>query len=280
MKESQVGWIKLYRKLLHSPIFTSEKGLKVWVWCLLKASHEGYEQYVGRSLVVLKPGQFVFGRRSAGGELRMKPSTIQSWMDILQKDQYIVINSTNKYSVVSINNWIDYQANDRNIDQNLDHKRTTKIPSGTPENKIVSNFDQADQTEIEESSSSNSTTNGQQTVTNKNVKEINIYASKKCLTDELCNEVALTYSVTENAVKSIRDDLVGYVQSTGKRYKDYKATLQNWVRRALKDGKIKKYTAIRSDSIPKVPELTQEQRIANRQKIAQIKAQLSRRAFA
>ena len=32
------GWIRLWRKLLKSVIFDDEGLLKVWIWCLLKAS--------------------------------------------------------------------------------------------------------------------------------------------------------------------------------------------------------------------------------------------------
>ena len=39
-------WIKLYRKIINSPIWGNEKALKVWIWCLIKASHEDREQLV------------------------------------------------------------------------------------------------------------------------------------------------------------------------------------------------------------------------------------------
>lgn len=114
----QLGWIKLYRKLLGSPIFSSEKGLKIWVWCLLKATHEGFSQYVGRSLIELQPGQFIFGRKVAAGELRMKQSTVRDWINQLKSDRYIDINSNSKYSVISIINWKEYQSADIKPDNN------------------------------------------------------------------------------------------------------------------------------------------------------------------
>jgi len=237
MTQTNLGWIKLYRKLLHSPIFSSEKGLKVWVWCLLKASHDGYEQYVGRKLVVLRPGQFIFGRHSASGELKMKGSTLWGWIQTLKIDNYIDIKPYSKYSVISIKNWSEYQG----VDSKVDNKRTT---------------------------------NEQQMDTNKNVKNVknNIYSSRKCLTNELCVEIAEQYSVNVEPVKKIKTDLIGYCEQHGKKYKNYKATLQNWVRRAID---AKKITTVVRHQIPNVPEISEEQRQQNMKTIAEMKSKLT-----
>ena len=53
-------WIKLYRKILKSPIWENEKALKVWIWCLVKATHIERIQLVGQQKVLLEKGQFVF----------------------------------------------------------------------------------------------------------------------------------------------------------------------------------------------------------------------------
>ena len=39
MSDSEQGYVKLYRKLLDSPVFANEGLLKVWMWCLLRASY-------------------------------------------------------------------------------------------------------------------------------------------------------------------------------------------------------------------------------------------------
>lgn len=237
MTQTNLGWIKLYRKLLHSPIFSSEKGLKVWVWCLLKASHDGYEQYVGRKLVILKPGQFIFGRHSASGELKMKGSTLWGWIQTLKIDSYIDIKPYSKYSVISIKNWSEYQG----LDSKVDNKQTT---------------------------------DEQQMDTNKNVKNVknNIYSSRKCLTNELCVEIAEQYSVSEKSVSELKESLILYCESKSKRYSNYKAALQTWVRKAIDQKKIARI--VRSE-VPNLPEISEEQRKANIQKIAEIKSKFN-----
>lgn len=105
-----LSYIKLFRKLLNSPIFENEKALKIWIWCLLKATHIEREQLVGQQIVELKKGDFVFGRKKASEELKMTESTIYKYIKLLEKLQMIRINSNTKFSVVSIEKWEDYQV--------------------------------------------------------------------------------------------------------------------------------------------------------------------------
>ena len=51
------GWVKLYRKMLNNAIFSSEKGLKIWIWCLLKARRYNGEVYFGMKKISLKKGK-------------------------------------------------------------------------------------------------------------------------------------------------------------------------------------------------------------------------------
>lgn len=136
------SYIKLFRKILKSPIWDNEKMLKVWIWCLLKATHKDREQLVGRQMVLLKKGQFIFGRKKASEELKIKEKTLYDYMQILQDLQMLNIKSNNKFSVVTIEKWEDYQIEELKFD-----------------NKP--------------------TTNEQQMNTNKNVKNIYLYLFNK-----------------------------------------------------------------------------------------------------
>lgn len=124
------GWIKLHRKLLTSNIFQNEKLLKVFTYCLLKATHTGYQQLVGKQKIDLKPGEFVFGRRKAALELDIKESTVRDYMNVLKDDNVIAISPTNKFSVVNIVNWEIYQSKDDGNRQQND----SKIPAEGQQN--------------------------------------------------------------------------------------------------------------------------------------------------
>ena len=139
------GWVKIHRKLLYSSIFSSDNGLRVWIWCLLRANHEECDIFIGLQKVHLMPGQFIFGRESAGEFLDMSPSTVRNWMDILQEDSKIDIKPTNKYSVISINNWEEYQTNDIKLDNKIttdkQQNNTDKNDKNIITNKVYGNED-------------------------------------------------------------------------------------------------------------------------------------------
>lgn len=144
------GWIKLHRKLLDSPIFQNEKLFKVFAYCLMKASHKEHTQLVGRRVVHLQKGQFVFGRKRASEELRLKESTVRDYVKLLEKLGTIDIKSDNKFSVITVVNWAIYQNDEEIFDSKNDKKSTT-------------NQHQMD---------NKSTSNQQQINTNKNVKNV------------------------------------------------------------------------------------------------------------
>ena len=121
------GWVKMHRKLLKSMVFSNEGLLKVWVWCLLKANHE--KEWVsirtgrGSTEVEIRPGQFIYGRKTAAKELRMKERTVYDRMLKLENAQNLAIQPNTHYSVISIVNWDGYQMSDQ------DNQQATQQPS-------------------------------------------------------------------------------------------------------------------------------------------------------
>ena len=129
------SWIKLYRKILKSPIWENEKALKVWIWCLVKATHEEREQLVGKTVVKLEKGQFVTGRKKASEELNMKERTVYDYFKLLEKLQMISVNSNNKFSVITVEKWEDYQIEELKI-----NNKTTTTQQQSNTNKNVKNI--------------------------------------------------------------------------------------------------------------------------------------------
>lgn len=116
---STKGWVKLHRVITEGAIFDNEKLLKVWIWCLCKATHKNRNQMIGKQFVDLKPGQFATGRNKAGAELNMPPSTAWDYLKLLEKNASISIKSNNRFSVVTVENWGVYQSDGNNSDSTL-----------------------------------------------------------------------------------------------------------------------------------------------------------------
>lgn len=119
------GYVKLYRGLGESDIFHNEKLLKVFIWCLFKATHKKREQRIGRQKVELQEGQFVFGRNKASIELNMAPSTLWDYMKLLEERHTINIKSNNKFSIVTVEKWAMYQCTEEKTDIKVDKKQTS-----------------------------------------------------------------------------------------------------------------------------------------------------------
>jgi hypothetical protein len=123
------GYIKLYRKTVNSKAFQNEGLLKVWIWCLLKANHKEcwVSIKVGRitTEVLVKPGQFVFGRYSAAKELKMSPSTVWKRIKKLECMRNLNTDSNSNYTIITIVNWETYQGQSKKGDSKGDHRVTT-----------------------------------------------------------------------------------------------------------------------------------------------------------
>ena len=196
------GWVKLHRCLINKPIFDNANLLKVWVWCLCKATHKNHTQIVGLKKIELKTGQFITGRSAGSTELKLKPSTFWDYIQFLKDNQSINIESNSKYSVITIENWDLYQVDEEQTDNKTDNKPTA---------------------------------NRQRTDTNKNVKndKKNSYSEFVKLTtveyERLINEFG------QAAVERMIDILNNYKGSKGKKYASDNLAIRSWVIKRYQD---------------------------------------------
>ena len=94
---------------MESSIWGNANLVYFWCYCLLKATHKQRIAKVGFQNVPLEPGQFIFGRLTASKETGLSEQTIRTAIDSLRKSQNLTIKSTNKFSIISIVKWAEYQ---------------------------------------------------------------------------------------------------------------------------------------------------------------------------
>jgi len=144
------GFILLSRTLLDSDVFASQKLLKIWIWCLLKANfkdkHVPLKIGKGETIVNVKRGSFLFGRFKAEEELFIDGSTVYKSIQKLKEMGMITINSNNQYSVITVCKYDEYQQTDNykvtTKEQPKDNQVTTKgQPSNTTKNYNNDNND-------------------------------------------------------------------------------------------------------------------------------------------
>lgn len=100
------GYIKMYRKLLDWQWFNVDYMVRVWIYILMKVSYDG--GYYGT--VKVDKGQMVTGRKKMAADLNLSEQQIRTALDRLKATNEITIQSTNKYSVITVVNWADYQC--------------------------------------------------------------------------------------------------------------------------------------------------------------------------
>lgn len=122
-------WIKLYRSILTDDIFNNPENLKVWIWILCKTYFEPKTVVVGRQQVELKTGQMLYGRKTAALQLQMNENKVYRIIRFLKDKGCINVEGFNKYSVITVNNWSDYQGSGnfftQNDEQQMNNNRTT-----------------------------------------------------------------------------------------------------------------------------------------------------------
>jgi len=207
------GYIKLWRKSLDSTVWQNPKVWRFWSWCLMKASHKEIIQMVGFQDILLKPGQFIFGRKSCARETKLSEQSIRTVLNHLQNAQKLTIKSTNKFSIISIMNWDTYQPNEKSSNQQVTSKQPASNQQVTT-NKNVKNV--------------------------KNVKNNNITKfSKKCplpsnfsVTDEM-----IAYAKKNGAngnLENLTEDFRLYHRKKGSKFVDWGAAWKTWIRNDLK----------------------------------------------
>lgn len=132
------GWIKLHRKLLEWEWYDDHNTLILFIHLLLKAN---FVQRKWRSLT-LKPGDYKTSLNSLVEETGLSKQSIRTSLDRLEQTHDITLKKTTKYTVISIQNWSEYQQTNTQDNTQLTHaQHTPNTPTrGTKNDKNEKNI--------------------------------------------------------------------------------------------------------------------------------------------
>lgn len=150
------GWISLHRKLQEHEIYSDPYMLKLWIHCLLKASHKERNQLVGNQVVNLEVGQFITGRKALANEFNkgakdthiISESTLWRWLLLFEQLQMLNIKKTTKYSVVTVVNWCEYQGTEQQMNSKWTADEQQMNSSRTASGQQVDNKRTADEQQM------------------------------------------------------------------------------------------------------------------------------------
>lgn len=118
------GWIKLHRKFLKWEWYTDGNTFRIFLHLLLSAN---YEDTRWRGLE-LKRGQTIIGRKTLSETLGISERAVRTSLDHLKSTNEVTIKSTNKYSIVTIEKWEEYQSKE----DEATIKSTSEVTSNRP----------------------------------------------------------------------------------------------------------------------------------------------------
>ncbi len=211
------GWIKLHRKSMESQVWANSQLWHLWCYCLLRANHK--DKWVniktgrGETEVLVKSGQFLFGRKKAGESLRQKSISVYRRLKKLSAMGNLNLKPDTHYTVVSICNWETYQNCDIPREQASEPAMNTQV-----------------------------TTNEHPSNTNKNVKNAkNVKNEKK---DKYMDFVFLSSEEYKKLIERFGEDttkdkiaeLNEGIGSKGYKYKSHYHTILSWQRKHDKDN--------------------------------------------
>lgn len=130
------GWLKLHRKILEWEWFKDANTLMVFIYLLCHAQwHDG--RYMGH---YLRAGQLVCGRKQIAKDLGISEQSVRTAIKHLKTTNEITIKSTNKFSIVTIENWAVYQGDDEEANQQINQQANQQLTNNQPTTNHIQEY--------------------------------------------------------------------------------------------------------------------------------------------
>lgn len=192
------GFIKLHRQITEWEWYSNINVCRLFIHCLLKANHKD-NKWQG---IVIERGSFITSIENLAFETGLSGQQIRTALNKLKSTGEITSKTTNRYSVISINNWDMYQ---------VDNKQ---------DNKQITNKQQTDNKQI---------------TTNNNDKNEDNEKESKYVIEYLNQKTNYNYKFVDKNIKLVSNRLKEYSKEELLAMIDYKCS--EW----LQDERFKKY---------------------------------------
>ena len=132
------GFVKLHRKMIEWGWYSDHVVKDVFLHILMVAAFKP-GQYLGHDI---KPGQAVIGRKKLAKELGFSEQQVRTALKKLESTGEITLFSTNKFTIVTVENWGFYQGDEFDNNQQITNNQPTnnqQISNNQPHLKNVKN---------------------------------------------------------------------------------------------------------------------------------------------
>ena len=115
------GFIKIHRQITDWEWYTNIPVKTLFFHCLLKANHKD-NNWQG---ITIKRGSFITSYENLAFETGLTVRQVRTALDKLKMTGELTHKGQTKYSIITINNWDEYQENDKQLDKQTTNKRQT-----------------------------------------------------------------------------------------------------------------------------------------------------------
>ena len=123
------GWIKIHNKILSWEWLDKPEMISVWLYLLLTAN---WKDKVWQGVTV-KRGQTIIGREKLSKTLGISEQKIRNCIKRLKSTSQITIKTTNRYSIITIVKWEEYQGRlEKQPDEQPANQQTNNQQTTTP----------------------------------------------------------------------------------------------------------------------------------------------------
>lgn len=210
-KPEKKGWISLHRKLLDNPISKKTIYLSIWIYILLRTSRYVTEFIFNNKKQTLPAGSFITSIKKIAEHFTLSKSVVSYVLDYLKLERMIERTSHNRYTVITVLNFTQYQELERQIERKKNDNRT-EIERQQKQSIII------DKENKENKTSKNSLT--------------------PCTEEELKN-LSTKLNVSLEAVKRTHAIILNKIEAKEFKGKTVYHSLDNWIRMGIERGNIK-----------------------------------------
>lgn len=196
------GYILIHRKIIDWQWYKDDNTMRLFIDLLLDANYE--ESKVG--FQIIKRGQCLTSLKRMHERTGLTYQQIRTSLDKLQKSQEINKQVTNRYSIITIKNYDNYQNLNKQVTNNQQTSNNIKENKEYKENKKIN-------------------------IKEKYIKRKYGQFENVKLTDEEYQKLKEKFSDYEEKI----ENLSNYIASKGDKYKSHYATILNWTRKDNKD---------------------------------------------
>ena len=125
-----MSWIKIHNKLLDWEWASCPETMALWIHILLRANYED-KRWHG---IMIPRGSLVTGRKELAKNTGLSEQQVRTSLNRLISTNEITISSTNKFSIVTICKYDDYQMVENGINQENNQDSNQRATNNQPTN--------------------------------------------------------------------------------------------------------------------------------------------------